>query len=257
VPEAPQVPDDFVDFYQVLEVDRESTTTHLRRRINELYSESMSNRDHRNPNKRRRYEALCELLPYCRIVLLDPDKRARYDRYLLDIEEGNGVPDFETVMEQIAGSVGPELNSGEKIGLLGVEGDDDYLPNATEAEAEAASAAKARGRRAADRAAREAEAPPRIEPMQVPRAEKSAIASNATTVAPTKEDSVTLTGRRRPLKRPTADSLVGSAMSVIGFAVVFAIGWVFTQTIAIAVIPAAIFGVVIWVVTHRRATPIK
>lgn len=256
MPEAPQVPDDFVDFYQVLEVDRESTTTHLRRRINELYSESMSNRDHRNPNKRRRYEALCELLPYCRIVLLDPDKRARYDRYLLDIEEGTGVPDFETVMEEIAGSVGPELKTGEKIGLLGVEGDDDYLLTATE-EAEAATAAKARGRRAADRAAREAEAPKRIEPMQVPRSEKGAIGANATTVAPTKEDSVTLTGQRRPMKRPTADSLVGSAMSVIGFAVVLAIAWVFTKTIALAVIPAAIFGVVIWVITHRRVTPVK
>ncbi|HEX8550555.1 MAG TPA: hypothetical protein VF681_03260 [Abditibacteriaceae bacterium] len=247
----PTAPEDFVDFYQVLEADRESTTTHLRRRINELYSESMSNRDHRNPNKRRRYEALCELLPYCRIVLLDPDKRARYDRYLLDKEEGKtDLPPFETMMEEIAGSIGPELGTGEKIGLLGVEGDDDYLLNAT---GEPESAATTRGRRAADRRA-QSEAGPAIS-APVARAEKGAIASNATTVAPTKEDSVTLTGKRLPKR--AGESLMGSLMSVIAFFVIFLIAYVFTKQLSVSVLPAAIIAVVVWIATHRRATPIK
>lgn len=121
---------DFIDFYQLLGADQESTTTALRRRINDLYTEAQSNRDHRNPTKRRRYEALCELLPYCRIVLLDPDKRVRYDRYREQFQAGTTVPSFENMMDEIAGRVDDALSgsTNEKIGLLGVEGDDDYLP---------------------------------------------------------------------------------------------------------------------------------
>ena len=121
---------DFIDFYQLLGADHEATTTALRRRINDLYTEAQSNRDHRNPTKRRRYEALCELLPYCRIVLLDPDKRVRYDRYREQFQGGTGVPAFENMMDEIAGRIEDDLTSGngEKVGLLGVEGDDDYLP---------------------------------------------------------------------------------------------------------------------------------
>jgi hypothetical protein len=121
---------DFVDFYQLLGADFEATTTALRRRINDLYSEAQSNRDHRNVTKRRRYEALCDLLPYCRIVLLDPDKRSRYDRYREQVEAGMQVPPFETMMDEIAGRIDDDLSNGsnEKIGLLGVEGDDNYLP---------------------------------------------------------------------------------------------------------------------------------
>ena len=121
---------DFIDFYQLLGADHEATTTALRRRINDLYTEAQSNRDHRNPTKRKRYEALCELLPYCRIVLLDPDKRVRYDRYREQFQGGAGVPSFENMMDEIAGRIDDEMTSGtgEKIGLLGVEGDDDYLP---------------------------------------------------------------------------------------------------------------------------------
>ena len=121
---------DFIDFYQLLSADAEATTTALRRKINDLYTEAQSNRDHRNPAKRRRYEALCDLLPYCRIVLLDPDKRARYDRYREQHEAGEKVPDLEAMMDEIAGRVDDSLSgaNGEKIGLLAVKGDDDYLP---------------------------------------------------------------------------------------------------------------------------------
>ncbi len=121
---------DFIDFYQLLGADQEATTTALRRRINDLYTEAQSNRDHRNPTKRRRYEALCELLPYCRIVLLDPDKRVRYDRYCEQFQAGTTVPVFENMMDEIAGRIDDDLTNGkgEKVGLLGVEGDDDYLP---------------------------------------------------------------------------------------------------------------------------------
>jgi len=119
---------DFIDFYQLLGADSEATTTALRRRINDLYSEAQSNRDHRNPTKRRRYEALCELLPYSRIVLLDPDKRARYDRYREQFEAGSEVPSFEAMMDEIAGRIDDVASDGEKIGLPGVEGDDNFLP---------------------------------------------------------------------------------------------------------------------------------
>ncbi len=121
---------DFIDFYQLLGADQEATTTALRRRINDLYTEAQSNRDHRNPAKRRRYEALCELLPYCRIVLLDPDKRVRYDRYREQFQGGASVPAFENMMDEIAGRIEDDMSNGtgEKVGLLGVEGDDDYLP---------------------------------------------------------------------------------------------------------------------------------
>ena len=121
---------DFMDFYQLLGADSEATTTALRRRINDLYTEAQSNRDHRNPTKRRRYEALCELLPYCRIVLLDPDKRARYDRYREQFEAGTSVPSFEQMMDEIAGRIDDDStdNNGEKVGLPGVEGDDNFLP---------------------------------------------------------------------------------------------------------------------------------
>ncbi|HVF84658.1 MAG TPA: hypothetical protein VM821_01650 [Abditibacteriaceae bacterium] len=120
---------DFIDFYQLLGADSEATTTALRRRINDLYTEAQSNRDHRNPTKRRRYEALCELLPYCRTVLLDPDKRARYDRYREQFEAGSSVPSFEQMMDEIAGRIDDVSdNSDEKIGLPGVEGDDNLLP---------------------------------------------------------------------------------------------------------------------------------
>ena len=244
-------PEDFVDFYQVLEVDRESTTTHLRRRINELYSESMSNRDHRNPNKRRRYEALCELLPYCRIVLLDPDKRARYDRYVLDVEAGKSdLPSFDSVMEEVAGSVGPELNSGEKVGLLGVEGDDDLLLNAAEEPAP-----PVKGRRAADRR-------PPVEPPSAPTitpVPRPARNLADTTSAPATEETVTMSGKR--IARSASDSLMGSLMSAIAFFVVFVIASTLAKNSQHrwewAIIPAAIIGVIVWVATHRRATPIK
>ncbi len=119
---------DFIDFYQLLGADSEATTTALRRRINDLYTEAQGNRDHRNPTKRRRYEALCELLPYSRIVLLDPDKRARYDRYREQFEAGSEVPSFEAMMDEIAGRIDDVVGDGEKIGLPGVEGDDNFLP---------------------------------------------------------------------------------------------------------------------------------
>ena len=133
---------DFIDFYQLLGADAEATTTALRRKINDLYQEAQSNRDHRNPTKRRRYEALCDLLPYCRIVLLDPDKRARYDRYREEHEAGKPVPPLDAMMDEIAGRVDDSLSgaNGEKIGLLAVKGDDDYLPVAPHLVAEEADA---------------------------------------------------------------------------------------------------------------------
>jgi hypothetical protein len=229
---------DFVDFYQVLEVEQDATTTHLRRRINDLYSEAQSNRDHRNVSKRRRYEALCELLPYCRIVLLDPDKRVRYDRFLEQAHEHTpNLPDFETIMEEIAGSIGDGKNeSTEKVGLLGVQNDDDFLPVADSARTGSGTAHTF--------------------------AEKSATASNATTVAPKVDNSVRggPAPRRRSRQPVKIDSMTGSALSVIAFSAVFIVTFLMHSrrfSVSVELVPALVVGLGVWIYTHARRTPVQ
>jgi hypothetical protein len=138
------------------------------------------------------------------------------------------------MMDEIAGAIGADTGEdGEKIGLLGVEGDDDYLPVADTT----TSAGNAQS-----------------------RAEKGAIASNATTVTPSAADTVTLTapaGSKRRVAKTTGAGLVGSAMSMVVFAVVCAAVYLFTRDLRIAVMPAAILAIVTWIATHRRATPVK
>lgn len=223
---------DFIDFYDLLGAQTEATTTALRRRINELYSEAQNNRDHRNPNKRRQYEALCELLPYCRIVLLDPDKRARYDRYMEQAKSGQEVPPFENMMDEIAGSVGEVSgDSSEKIGLLGTEGDDNYLP-----EKAAATAAATAGT---------THVKPSAKKMQA--AQQSAAGKEA--------DAITLSGtagQKRRVSKAAAASLMGSALSVIVFALVCIVSYFVTGNIHDAILYAAIAGLVTWIVTHLR-----
>jgi hypothetical protein len=223
--------DDFIDFYNLLGAQTEATTTALRRRINELYSEAQNNRDHRNPNKRRQYEALCELLPYCRIVLLDPDKRARYDRYMEQAKSGQNVPPFENIMDEIAGSVGEVAgDSNEKIGLLGTEGDDNYLP-------EKAAAANAGA------------ATTRVKPSarKIQAAQQNADSGEA--------DAVTLSGtagQKRRVSKAAAASLIGSALSVIVFALVCIVFYFVTGSIYHAVLYGAIAALITWIVTHIR-----
>jgi hypothetical protein len=229
---------DFIDFYDLLGAQTEATTTALRRRINELYSEAQNNRDHRNPNKRRQYEALCELLPYCRIVLLDPDKRARYDRYMEQAKSGQNVPPFENMMDEIAGSVGEVTgDSSEKIGLLGTEGDDNYLPEKA--------------------AAANASTPPAGTARVKPSAKKIQAAQQS--AAGSKEaDAITLSGtagQKRRVSKAAAASLMGSALSVIVFALVCVVFYFIAGDIHDAILYAAIAGLITWIVTHIRRGP--
>lgn len=95
---------DFIDFYQVLGLSPQANDEQLNNRIIELYNEAQNNHDHRNPSKRLHYDALCELLPYARMILLQPDKRSRYDSYLAEYESGaQNLPEFENIVREIVG----------------------------------------------------------------------------------------------------------------------------------------------------------
>jgi len=75
--------DEFVDLYEVLDLPVEADADNLRKRINELYLDAQRNLDHRNVQKRLRFQQLYELyLPQARHLLLDPARRGEYDQYL-------------------------------------------------------------------------------------------------------------------------------------------------------------------------------
>jgi hypothetical protein len=214
----------FIDFYQLLDSPTDATTTYLRRVINELYSEAQSNRDHRNANKRRRYEALCELLPYCRIVLLDPGKRARYDLYREQVASGiTAVLDFEDLMNELVSSEGESADGEGRVSLPGIENDDAYLP---------VSATTAHNGKSAARAPR-ASGAPRTEAMD------EAIMAGAA-------------GQPRQLSRSARDSLIGSAFSVVVFTIVFAVAWFISHDLSWAVLPASLAGILDWIIVHRK-----
>ena len=206
----------------------EATTTALRRRINELYSESQSNRDHRNPTKRRYYEGLCEVLPTCRIILLDSDKRARYDHYRERSQNGQSVPEFDSILDEIAGAVGDVEEEGdERIGLLSAEGDDDLLP--------------------ADAAA------PAAKEFKKPSARKRP--QPASNIAPTTEESQN--AQRRRISQAAQASLAGSVFSLIMFTIVALATWLFTHhDLGKAILFGAVAGIATWIITHfNNKTP--
>ena len=73
--------DEFVDFYEILELPVEAERSEVRKRISELYIEAQKNLDHRNFNTRVRYQQLFEVtLPQARYILLDDGRRDDYDR---------------------------------------------------------------------------------------------------------------------------------------------------------------------------------
>ncbi len=73
--------DEFVDFYEILELPLEAERSEVRKRISELYIEAQKNLDHRNFNTRVRYQQLFEItLPQARYILLDAGRRDDYDR---------------------------------------------------------------------------------------------------------------------------------------------------------------------------------
>ena len=210
---------DFIDFYQLLEVPFDVTTTQLRHRVNELYTEAQRNRDHRNISKRRRYEALCELLPYCRIVLLDAGKRARYDRYREQVTSGAArVLDFESLMNELVSNEGESGDSQERISLPGIENDDAYLPVSVSASS------------------------------RTSKAPRAAAASRGA-------DGVILTGaagQPRQLSKAARDSLIGSVFSMVLFTGVFVVVWLLVRDLSWAILPASLAGIINWIVVHRK-----
>ena len=73
--------DEFVDFYQILELPLDAERSDVRKRINELYVEAQKNLDHRNFDTRVRNQQLFEItLPQARYILLDAGRRDDYDR---------------------------------------------------------------------------------------------------------------------------------------------------------------------------------
>ncbi len=83
--------DEFVDFYEILELPLEAERSEVRKRISELYIEAQKNLDHRNFNTRVHYQQLFEIiLPQARYILLDEGRRDDYDR-LVRASRGPGA----------------------------------------------------------------------------------------------------------------------------------------------------------------------
>ena len=73
------VDEEFVDFYQILELPLDADRNAVRKRINALYLDAQGNLDHRNFETRLKYQKLFEsTLPQARFVLLDDARRAEY-----------------------------------------------------------------------------------------------------------------------------------------------------------------------------------
>ena len=73
--------DEFVDFYEILELPIEAERADIRKRIGELYVEAQKNLDHRNFETRVRNQQLFEItLPQARYILLNDGRRDDYDR---------------------------------------------------------------------------------------------------------------------------------------------------------------------------------
>lgn len=113
-----QLADGTIDFYTMIGEAPDASTDDLRATIQRLYAEAQANRDHRNLTKRKEYQALLELIPDARNVLLDESRRASYDEYLAHAKAGTASPDFETFMTDLMGLNEP---MEEKTGLLGVK----------------------------------------------------------------------------------------------------------------------------------------
>ncbi len=107
-----------IDFYALLGEAPDADVEVLRSKIGAIYNVASANRDHRNLNKRREYQALLELLPAARTALLEEPKRARYDSYLAAARTDSAETDFETFMNDLLGN---SALDADKTSLLGVQ----------------------------------------------------------------------------------------------------------------------------------------
>lgn len=107
-----------INFYTLLGESPDADEETLRAKIGAIYAYASANRDHRNLNRRREFQALLELLPAARTTLLEAPKRARYDAYLEDSQSGTADTDFETFMNDLLGHA---ESDEDKTSLLGVQ----------------------------------------------------------------------------------------------------------------------------------------
>ena len=105
----------FIDFYELLGVPGDAGVDLINTRINDLYSRSQDNREHRHLAKRREAEVLLSLMPHCMDVLLNADNRASYDAYAVSARAGAAPTDFETFMNDVI-----KERQAERGGLLAV-----------------------------------------------------------------------------------------------------------------------------------------
>lgn len=84
--------DEFVDFYEALNLSPETESKDVRKRINEVYLEAQRNLEHRDFQTRVKHQEMFEvLLPRARYILLDENRRADYDA-LVRAFRGTGAP---------------------------------------------------------------------------------------------------------------------------------------------------------------------
>lgn len=119
--------DEFVDLYNLMELPPDAEATVIRKRMNELYLEAQQNLDHRNVKKRLQYQQMYELyLPQARHLLLDPTRRAEYDRYLKAYHSGH-LPPPEPVLEEEATDTSTEVSSGTSSSDVSFNFDDEVI----------------------------------------------------------------------------------------------------------------------------------
>lgn len=120
--------DEFVDFYEILELPLEAERSEVRKRISELYIEAQKNLDHRNFNTRVRHQQLFEItLPQARYILLDAGRRDDYDRLVrasrapagsaLEAAPGPKVEAAQTT------ELGQESGGGFRLSPTGIPGE--------------------------------------------------------------------------------------------------------------------------------------
>jgi len=84
------VADEFIDFYQALELPLDAEPKRIRSRIAEVYTEAQRNLDHRNFQTRVEHQKMFEVvLPRARYILLDEGRRGEYDQL---VRAFRGVP---------------------------------------------------------------------------------------------------------------------------------------------------------------------
>lgn len=113
-------PNEFLDYYELLDQPETATIAELRGRINDLFAESQANRDHRNPQKRREYLMWLDILPGARSVLTDETKRAKYDDYRRRILKGETAPSYDEFLRELEGR---PVTSPEEASVLGLRED--------------------------------------------------------------------------------------------------------------------------------------